>query len=185
VNPVLILIDVQKGFDDPYWGPRNNPQADQNIEKLLTAFRDRNFTVIHIQHMSTEPQSPLRPNQSGNDFKSYATPIYGEVIIQKSVNSAFIGTKLEQILIDQGHKALVIAGITINHCVSTTTRMAANLGFKVFLASDATHAYDFKSVDGKHLPAELMHEVGLAELNQEFASVLSTSTILDLFLKNP
>ncbi len=180
MSPVLILIDVQKGFDDPSWGPRNNPDADQKIEKLLTTFRDRKLPVIHIQHMSTEPYSTLKPNQVGNEFKDYAHPLPGEATIQKSVNSAFIGTNLENLLIEKAYSPLVIAGITTNHCVSTTTRMAGNLGFKVYVASDATHAFDFKSVDGKHLPAALMHEVGLAELNNEFATVLSTDAILNL-----
>lgn len=179
MSPVLILIDVQKGFDDPYWGPRNNPEADQNIEKLLTTFRARRLPIIHIQHMSTEPGSTLRPNQIGNEFKDYARPLQGEVIIQKTVNSAFIGTNLENLLRENAYSPLVIAGITTNHCVSTTTRMAGNLGFKVYVASDATHAFDFKSVEGKHLPAALMHEVGLAELNHEFATVLTTDAILN------
>jgi nicotinamidase-related amidase len=180
VSPVLILIDVQKGFDDPSWGRRNNPDADQNIEKLLTTFRKHKLPVIHIQHMSTEPQSTLRPHQVGNEFKAYAVPQLGEAVFQKTVNSAFIGTNLENHLKDLGSPTLIIAGITTNHCVSTTTRMAGNLGFSVFVSSDATHAFDFKSIEGKLLPAALMHEVGLAELNHEFATILSTTDILEL-----
>ena len=182
MNSVLILIDVQKGFDDPSWGPRNNPEADQNIEKLLTTFRKHKLPVIHIQHMSTEPHSTLRPNQPGNEFKDYARPFPDEIIIQKTVNSAFIGTNLEAHLKAFSLTTLVIAGITTNHCVSTTTRMAGNLGFNVFVSSDATHAFDFKSVEGKLLPAALMHEVGLAELNYEFANVLATTAILRHFV---
>lgn len=182
MKPVLLLIDVQKGFEDSaYWGPRNNPAADQNIETLLTSFRKNNLPVIHVQHMSTEERSPLRPGQSGNEFKAYARPLTQEPVFQKNVNSAFIGTRLENYLREHGHEMLVIAGITTNHCVSTTTRMAGNLGFKVFLAADACHAFDFKSLDGKTLPAELMHEVGLAELNGEFATVESTNQILERF----
>lgn len=180
MNPVLILIDVQKGFDDSFWGPRNNPAADQNIEKLLTSFRNKKWPVIHVQHMSTEAQSPLRPNQVGNEFKSYATPKAGEIVFQKNVNSAFIGTRLENHLREKGYSHLVIVGITTNHCVPTTSHMAGNLGFKVYVSSDATHAFDFTRVDGKHLPASLMHEVGLAELNHEFATVLTTEAILQL-----
>lgn len=109
LKPVLILIDVQKGLDDPYWGNRNNPEADKNIELLLEKFRIKNLSVIHIQHMSTEPHSPLRPGQIGNEFKDYATPLPGEAIFQKKVNSAFIGTNLEQYLRDNDFSTLMVS----------------------------------------------------------------------------
>lgn len=181
MKPALLLIDVQKAFEDPYWGPRNNPGCDENIQLLLEYFRYKKFPVIHVQHMSTEPNSPLRPGTPGNAFKEYAEPLEGEPVFQKTVNSAFIGTNLESYLRQHGYETLVIAGITTNHCVSTSTRMAGNLGFKVYLASDGCHAFDFKGIDGKYLPAQLMHEVGLAELNGEFAQVMSTQEIFQLF----
>ena len=46
----LIVIDMQKGFDDPYWGKRNNPTAEQNAALLISKFRENNLPVIHIKH---------------------------------------------------------------------------------------------------------------------------------------
>lgn len=177
-NTALILVDVQKGMDFPYWGPRNNPDAEENIGKLLTAFRNSGRAIIHIQHMSTEPQSPLRPGQIGNEFKEVATPLPNELVIQKSVNSAFIETNLDQVLQRQNIKVLVIAGITTNHCVSTTTRMAGNMGYEVYLSYDATHAFEFIGLDGNKISAQVMHDVGLAELHKEFATVVNTKEII-------
>lgn len=176
----LMVIDAQKGFDSPYWGKRNNPQAEQNISRLLAAWRAAGRPVFHVRHMSLEPRSPLRPGQEGNGFKPEAAPLPGEPVFEKSVNSAFIGTGLELSLRQAGIDALVIAGLTTNHCVSTTTRMAANLGFEACVVSDATATFDRAGPDGKVYPAELMHDIGLTELHREFASVLDTGTILKM-----
>lgn len=177
-STALLLVDVQKGFLDPlYWGARNNPGLETSIKRILTAFRSRKRPIIHVQHLSKEPFSPLRPGQSGVDFMECATPI-DEVIFQKSVNSAFIGTDLEKYLREKQIETLVIVGLTTDHCVSTTTRMASNLGFKVTLISDATACFDRLGIDEKLFSAELVHQVSLASLNKEFASVLTTETLL-------
>ena len=65
-NAALLIIDVQNGFDDPYWGRRNNPQMEARIVDLLSAWRASKRPVIHAKHMSVDPISPLRPGQSGN-----------------------------------------------------------------------------------------------------------------------
>ncbi|MBY0359347.1 MAG: cysteine hydrolase [Candidatus Obscuribacterales bacterium] len=174
----LILIDVQKGFDNPYWGQRNNPQAEKNMALLLESFRNLKWPIIHVKHMSTEAQSPLRPGQAGNEFKDLTAPVGTEIIIEKQVNSAFIGTNLEELLKAKGWQSLVIAGLTTDHCVSTTTRMAGNLGFKTCVVADATATFNKIGYDGKEYPAELVHELALASLHNEFATVLTTAEVL-------
>ncbi|MBP6744814.1 cysteine hydrolase [bacterium] len=177
----LLVIDVQQGFDEPYWGKRNNPQCEDNIAALIAAFRRASKPVIHVQHMSVEPQSPLRPGQPGNEFKPAAAPAFGEKVFGKTVNSAFIGTELEKYLREQGIDELVICGLTTDHCVSTSTRMAGNLGFKTYLVSDATATFNRKGIDGRDWPAEEIHQSALASLNGEFAQVISTVAVLNLF----
>jgi nicotinamidase-related amidase len=176
--PTLLLIDIQKGFDDPVWGARNNPQAEDCIQLLLTAWRNARAPIIHIRHDSTEAWSPLRPGQSGNGFKLEATPMDGERILSKTVNSAFIGTSLADILKGSGIETLVIAGLTTNHCVSTTARMAGNLGFKTFVVEDATAAFDRRALDGSVRPASDVHLAALSDLQGEFATIVSTANAI-------
>jgi len=174
----LLLVDVQQGFEDPRWGARNNPDAEQRIADLLAAWRSSGRPVIHVQHLSLEPQSPLREDRPGHAFKIQAQPMADEAVFRKHVNSAFIGTELEAHLRANGIDALVVVGITTDHCVSTTARMAANLGFTVTVVDDATATFERRGHDGTLYDADLMHRVELASLNGEFATVRSAQEII-------
>ncbi len=174
----LLIIDVQRGFDHPRWGKRNNPQAEGNIARLLGAWRRAGRPVFHVQHLSTEPDSPLRPGQDGVELKAEVAPQPGEPLVQKRVHSAFIGTDLEERLQEAGVSHLVITGLTTDHCVSTTARMANNLGFTTVLVADATAAFDRTGHNGVHYPAGQVHDLALASLHQEFATVVEADALL-------
>ncbi len=177
-NTTLIIIDVQQGFDDPVWGQRNNLDAEENIARLLVAWRRTKRPIIHIQHLSVLPGSTLHPDHPGSEIKPIVRPLPGEPIINKSVNSAFIGTNLEAHLRQNDFHTLVIVGLTTDHCVSTTTRMAGNLDFDTYVVSDATATFDREGYDGQHYSADEIHAVSLVSLNHEFATVVATDTVL-------
>lgn len=181
-NPALILIDIQKGFDDiAYWGgDRNNITAEQKAGELLAIWRTKNLPIFHVQHCSSNPNSILNATHPGNDFQDVVKPIEGETIIKKNVNSAFIGTNLKELLDTAKIENLVIVGLTTDHCVSTTTRMAGNFGYTVYLASDATATFNKKGLNGEDFSAELIHQTALASLNDEFAQVVTSDFIKHL-----
>lgn len=179
-HAVLLIIDVQQGFDEPHWGQRNNLDAEQQIERLLTMWRHTQRPVIHVQHLSRSPDSPLRADRAGSAIKPALQPHPDELLITKHVNSAFIGTNLEQHLRQHSYDTLVIVGLTTPHCVSTTTRMAGNLGFTTYLVADATAAFALVGPDGQHHTAESIHAVALATLHGEFATVVDTATVLNM-----
>ena len=178
-NTALVLIDVQDAFGDPRWGERNNPDAEARMAELLAAWRRTGRPVIHVQHLSTDPDSPLAPGKPGTAIKAEVAPAVGEPVFQKRVNSAFIGTDLERHLRGEGIDSLVIAGLTTDHCVSTTTRMAGNLGFRTWLVSDATATFAKRGHDGNWYDAGLIHATALASLHGEFAEVVEARALLE------
>jgi len=181
-NPALILIDIQKGFHDiTYWGgDRNNVTAEEKAGELLEIWRNKKLPIFHIQHCSSNPNSILNETNSGNEFQDVVKPLEGEIIIKKNVNSAFIGTNLKELIDNAEITNLVIVGLTTDHCVSTTTRMAGNFGYNVYLVSDATATFNKKGLNGEEFSAELIHQTALASLNEEFAQVVDSEFIKEI-----
>ncbi|KAI9040479.1 cysteine hydrolase family protein [Aspergillus affinis] len=218
----LILIDNQYGFNHPtHWGTsRSNPSYEANLESLLTAFRaaiqqssgdnKNNLEVIHILHSSASPVSPLHADHPDNGIRPYdfaqPAPDGSEPVMWKHVNSSFIGTDLEAHIRSRGIRQIILAGLTTDHCVSTTTRMAANLGVvdhfpegpitidaksgqqdpvpidhgRIILVADATATFAKAGID-----AETIHAVSVASLQEEFAEVMSTADVIKSLEKKP
>ena len=179
VQPALILIDVQRAIDDPSWGSdRNNPEMEANIAALLARWRERKWPIFHVRHASREANSTYRPGQPGFAFKPEAAPIDGERVIEKHVNSAFIGTTLEAELRDAGIVQLFIAGVITNNSVEATVRMAGNLGFDTSVLSDATATFGRHDFDGRWRTSAEVHAMSLANMSGEYATVVTTAEVL-------
>jgi nicotinamidase-related amidase len=174
----LVLIDIQQGFDDPKWGARNNPSAEAVASKVLDYWRRQKWPVFHVRHDSSGVESPLHPDKVGNQFKEVVRPIAGEPVIRKRVNSAFIGTKLHVDLQQATADEVVFVGLTTPYCVSTSARRAGNLGYRTYVISDATAAFEWRAHDGRLVSADDMHFYALAALHGEFATVLGSTDLL-------
>lgn len=174
----LLVIDMQLGFDDSAWGPRNNPGAELNVAALIAAWRTAKLPVIHVHHDSPDPDGRMRPGSAGNAVKPEARPQGREQVFRKTVNSAFIGTRLEPELRAMGVRALAVVGLTTNHCISTTVRMAANLGFETFVAADATAAFARAGLNGQVRNAEEVHSAALSDLQNEFAAIVDSRWLI-------
>jgi nicotinamidase-related amidase len=178
LNAALVIIDVQKAIDHPSWGRRNNPQAEANIVRLLNQWRETNRPIVHVRHLSIEPNSTYRPGQEGCDFKLTVLPEAGELIVDKQVHCAFIGTHLEQWLRGNRYQTLVVTGVITNNSVEATVRVAGDLGFDTYVVSDATATFDKVDLDGNLHVAAKVHALSLANLHGEYATVVDTETIL-------
>jgi len=180
MQPALLIIDVQKAIDDPSWGAdRNNPDCEANIARLLAHWRAHGWPLFHVRHLSREPQSTYRPGQPLCEFKDEVAPLPGERIIDKSTNSAFIGTTLERELREAGITRVVIAGVITNNSVEATARMSGNFGFDTIVVSDATATFGRYDFDGIWRTSNEVHAMSLANLSSEYATVLCTTKVID------
>lgn len=179
-KPALMLIDIQKAFlEETYWGGnRNNKNAEIICGKILKTWRELGLPLFHIRHSSTNLKSKLHVSNKGFEFNENVSPIENEPIITKNVNSAFIGTDLKEQLDALHIDTLVIIGLTTNHCVSTTTRMAGNLGYDTYLISDATATFNRIGIHGETYDSEIIHLTTLANLNEEFATIWTSKKLM-------
>ncbi|MEU8840964.1 cysteine hydrolase family protein [Streptomyces roseus] len=182
-NAALLVIDVQKGFDDAsYWGPRNNPAAEANTAALMDAWQETGRPVVLVQHASRTAGSVLAAGHPGHAFKDFVTERAGQaaLLVTKTVNSSFYGTPdLAAWLTAQGIGQLVVSGIQTNMCVETTARMAGNLGYDVLVPLDATHTFDLAGPDGPGLTADELATATAVNLHGGgFARVVTTAQLL-------
>tara|TARA_X000000368_G_scaffold44389_1_gene31895 strand:- start:16781 stop:17359 length:579 start_codon:yes stop_codon:yes gene_type:complete len=181
-NPALILVDVQKAFlEKDYPGiNRNNHDAEFICGNILSKWRELKLPIIHVRHSSTNPDSKLHKSKPGFEFNDHVKPLDNEVVLTKKVNSAFIGTKLENILNNMNINTLVFIGMTTNHCISSTVRMSSNLGFETYLISDSTACYNTMGIDGKMIDCNIIYESSLANLSKEFAIIINSNKLFGL-----
>lgn len=180
-DTVLYLVDLQQGFQETsHWGgKRNNPNCEENCLKILSKFRNEQRPIIHIKHCSTSLNSPLHPSKPGNQFIESLKPLQNEDVIEKNVNSGFIGTNLKR-LQDNKYKSIniLVVGLTTNHCISTTVRMGSNFGYNIYLVNDACATFERMDFDGKVWTPDDIHSVSICSLKDEFATILNTNDIL-------
>ena len=180
-NAALIVIDVQKGFDDPGWGERDNPGAETNIGAILAEWADADRPVVLVRHDSVAPDSPLDVGQPGNAFKPVVADARHDLLVTKQVNSAFYGDPdLHGWLGERDIRQIVIVGIQTNMCVETTARMGGNLGYDVIVPLDATHTFDLEGPDGTSLTADELARATAVNLHGGgFARVVATADLLE------
>jgi nicotinamidase-related amidase len=174
----LILIDMQRGIADPALGRRNNPEAEENIARLLFAWRDARRPIVHVRHVSRSPRSVFWPGQEGAEFQDRFQPRADEHVVEKNVPDAFINTALERWLRVRDIRKVAIVGVITNNSVEATARTSGNLGFDTIVVSDATYTFDKTDFNGTLRTADEVHAMSLANLDGEYAKVVTTLELI-------
>lgn len=179
-NAALIVVDVQQGFEESsFWGANYNDATDANISALIDHWQESGRPIVVVRHNSVNPDSPLHPNNQGA-LKDYVAAANADLLITKSVNSAFYGDPdLHGWLQEQGIAQIVIVGIQTNMCCETTARMGGNLGYDVVFVPDATDTFDLAGPDGATiLAADLATATATNLHGGDFATIASTEALL-------
>ncbi|MFC5667574.1 cysteine hydrolase family protein [Kitasatospora misakiensis] len=179
-DAVLVVIDVQKGFEEyAVWGERDNPEAEQRIGELIEVWQATGRPIVVVQHSA--PGSPLEPGTPGYELKDFVAAVEPALHITKTVNSAFYGTPdLHAWLQERGARQVVTTGIITNVCVETTCRMAGNLGYDAVFPVDAMHAFDLTGPDGVTVPAAELARATVTVLHaMQFAKVVTTAAVAE------
>ena len=147
---------------------------------LLSAFRAAGAPIFFTRHDSREAASPLKFSLPTGAQIEGLEPRDGDIVIEKDVNSGFIGTGLEVALRRAGVRRLIVGGFFTNFCVETTVRMAGNMGFDVYLAEDACATTNRVGPDGADHDPELVHALSVASMHGEFCTALATADLIGL-----
>lgn len=177
MTTALLIIDMQSfvASRTALGRERVNPDAEQRTADLLALVRSRGLPVIHVHH--DEPGTPVALDQPDGAILPCAMPVPGETVLTKRTSSAFAGTELDAHLRANGIDRIVLTGAVAAFCVTSTTRAAADLGYRVILPSDAVVGFDFPRPDGSRIPAATLLDVTLTLLGADFAEVMPTAAI--------
>ena len=188
-STALLLVDTQKGVNDTIYyggtnGRRNNLKAEENIISLLEKWREAKGQVAFTKHDSREKNSPLKLKLESGEQLEGMVPRKGDIVVEKDVNSGFIGTSLELDLRRAGVQRLVVVGFFTNVCIETTVRMSGNMGFDTYLVHDACAAMNCIGHDGTDYDPDTVHNMAIANLHGEFCTAITTEQALILFEKD-
>ncbi|GHA71955.1 cysteine hydrolase [Formosimonas limnophila] len=160
----LIIIDMQKGMQSP-------------VLDLVQWSRAQSFPIVHVRHISRTVGSSFWPGQAGAEFQEALSPLPHEHVVEKNVPDVFIRSGLERWLHVRGINQLIIAGVSTENSVEASVRTAGNLGFNVYVAADACFTFAKSDCSGRQRTAQEVHDIALANLQGEYATVMSALDI--------
>lgn len=170
----LLIIDLVNGFADPeVFGGGNIPQAIEKTQELLAIAREKNWPVAHTRIVFADDQSDnnifsikvpsmltLLEDAEISHIVPELTPVAGELVVRKTVPSAFFGTSLAAWLTQRGVQTLVVAGAVTSGCVRASVVDAMQLGFRPLVVSDCIGD---RAIDP--------HNANLFDMKQKYAYV--------------
>ena len=142
MRSALIVIDVQESFRQRVnWAAVSTPDLVDRVNRLVVRARGRGDLVVWVLHTEPGTGTVFDPAEGYVRLLDGLVPEPGDPILRKTSFNAFTTTNLQQTLTTLGVRHVIIAGIRTEQCCETTARLAADLGFEVTFAIDATATF--------------------------------------------
>ncbi|MDP6448126.1 MAG: isochorismatase family cysteine hydrolase, partial [Pirellulaceae bacterium] len=138
-------------------------QAVLHIDDQLSVTADNSADA----ELQTDTPTLWSRGSREHEIVELLTPLSDELVIDKNASSPFNGTGIDQLLRNLELETLVIVGMATDMCVETTARDAADRGYNVIVAEDATAT--FFAAD---------HRAALSAVARVYGQVWSTDDIL-------
>lgn len=179
MNAALVLLEIQNDYFPNGRIPlEKSVEAGAKAEQLLRVFREKKLPIIHVQHISTNPNaSYMLPCTRGAEFHTSVQPTKGETIIKKHSANSFKDSQLLNHLIKNKINQLVICGMMTHTTIDATTRAAQDLGFHCTIIHDACAAKQLE-FNFTTIPAQNVHHAFLAALQLNDVVVATTEDYL-------
>ena len=174
----LIVVDAQDSFKlGPRWETRNNNQFEAKMGRLIDIYRERGLPVVFMMH--SDEDEGFHTDSPEYKLMDFIARRPTEPVFHKITRNSFTSTGLGPSLLDMDVRRLAIAGITMEQCCETTTRVAADLGYKVDFVIDATVTFPIPhpTIPGRELSVEEIEERTEYVLGGRFATI---TTVADL-----
>ncbi|NMG36593.1 isochorismatase family protein [Azoarcus sp. TTM-91] len=172
----LLIIDFVNGFADPeVFGGGNIPQAIERTKAALALARERGWPVAHsrivfaddaadrnIFALKVPGMATLSEDNPNSAIVPELAPAAGELVVRKTVPSAFFATGLAPWLTQKGVQTLLVAGCVTSGCVRASVVDAMCWGFRPLVLEDC--------VGDRALGP---HAANLFDMRQKYAAVMT------------
>jgi len=179
----LLIVDFVNSFADPaMFGGGNIPAAIAQTMGLLTEARQRKWPIVHSRIVFADDDADhniftlkvpgmltLKEADHASAIVPELAPIAGELVVRKTVPSAFFGTGLSAWLSQRGVQTLLVAGAVTSGCVRASVVDAMSYGFRPVVVSDC--------VGDRAIGP---HDANLFDMAQKYAMVMRRDEALAL-----
>ncbi|KDP86443.1 N-carbamoylsarcosine amidase [Cupriavidus sp. SK-3] len=182
----LLIIDFVNGFANPeVFGGGNIPEAIANTGPLLATAREQGWPVAHSRIVFADDDSDhniftlkvpgmlgLKEASHNSAIVPQLAPRAGELVVRKTVPSAFFGTSLAAWLTQRSVRTLLVAGCVTSGCVRASVVDAMSLGFRPLVLSDC--------VGDRAIGP---HDANLFDMAQKYATVMPRDEALAMLAR--
>ena len=154
-----LIVDVQQAATAPL--PDGGEGVTKRLSRLIGWCRQQMVPLVYVRQAAEEGEvSPIDPR---------IQPREGELVLDKSYNSAILETELEDWCGQQGITQLIVAGMMTELCVDATIQSAFERGYQVLVPQGCCATYDNEYLTAEQAEAYYEQKIWKGRYAQVFS----------------